>query len=42
MAGSEGVVISDDFNPLESMQIAKAEVYRQLLIDRIGSDLLLW
>ena len=42
LAGTEGVVISDDFNPLESMQVAKAEAYRQLLLERLGSDLLLW
>ncbi len=42
MAGTDGTVITDDFNPLEHMQVAKAEVYRQLLIDRVGSDLLLW
>ena len=29
-------IITDDFNPLESMQIAKAERYRELLVERVG------
>ncbi|MCC5842350.1 MAG: fused MFS/spermidine synthase [Opitutales bacterium] len=38
--GGKGRLITDDFNPLETLNIRKAETYRQLLIDRIGRDLL--
>ena len=37
---SGGLVITDDFNPLEYLQIAKAEYYRNVLIDRVGLSLL--
>ena len=37
----DGFVITDDFNPLESMQVRKAEVYRQKLLERVGKQLLL-
>ena len=37
-----GFVITDDFNPLESMQVRKAEVYRELLVQRIGAAMLTW
>lgn len=33
-------VITDDYNPLEFLQIAKAEYYRKLLIDRVGESVL--
>lgn len=36
-----GFVITDDFNPLESMQKRNAEVYRQKLLERINVELLL-
>jgi spermidine synthase len=36
-----GRVISDDFNPLESMQVRKAEAYRNLFMERLAFDLLL-
>jgi spermidine synthase len=42
MDESQGVLITDDFNPLESMQIAKAEAYRQMLLERVDVDLLMW
>jgi spermidine synthase len=35
-----GFVITDDFNPLESMQVKKAEIYRHQLLSDIGADLL--
>ena len=35
-----GVLITDDYNPLEYLQIAKAEYYRDLLIDRVGQSIL--
>lgn len=37
-----GLIITDDFNPLESMQVKKAELYRKYLVDRVGKDMLLW
>jgi spermidine synthase len=33
-------IITDDFNPLENMQISKAEAYRQVLLERVGLELL--
>jgi len=36
-----GVELTDDFNPLERMQIRKAERYRQLFVERIAPELLL-
>ena len=38
---NDGLVITDDFNPLENLQITKTEAYRQLLVERVGIDLLL-
>ncbi len=38
--GDGGTIITDDFNPLEYQQIAKAEHYRDLLIQRVGRDVL--
>ncbi|SMF34191.1 Predicted spermidine synthase with an N-terminal membrane domain [Alteromonadaceae bacterium Bs31] len=35
-----GRVITDDFNPLEFLQIAKAEYYRNILVDRVGQSIL--
>ncbi|WP_185233023.1 fused MFS/spermidine synthase [Teredinibacter franksiae] len=32
--------ITDDYNPLEFLQIAKAEYYRNMLIDRVGAAIL--
>lgn len=40
VAGTNGMVITDNYNPLESMQLAKAEYYRDVLIDRLGKDIL--
>jgi len=40
VAGDSDLVITDDFNPLETLHIAKAEYYRDLLIDRVGRDIL--
>ena len=33
---AEGEIITDDFNPLERLQVAKAERYRALLLERMG------
>jgi len=38
----EGIVITDDYNPLESLQIGKAEAYRKLLQRRVGGNIFLW
>ena len=35
-----GFVITDDFNPLESMQVKKAEIYRHQVLADISPDLL--
>ena len=37
---TEGELITDDFNPLERLQVAKAERYRTLLLERMGPMLL--
>lgn len=38
--GYGGRIITDDYNPMETMQIAKAEYYREILVDRLGQDIL--
>ncbi len=40
VSGSRGVLITDDFNPLETLNVGKAEQYREILIERVGRDLL--
>jgi spermidine synthase len=35
-----GTVLTDDFNPLEHLQVRKAEHYREILVEWLGSDLL--
>ncbi len=35
------IVITDDFNPLEHMQVRKAELYRELFMERVAPALLL-
>ncbi len=42
ISGEDSFVITDDFNPLESMQIAKAELYREMLKQRVGEEILFW
>ncbi|MBX2858169.1 MAG: fused MFS/spermidine synthase [Cellvibrionaceae bacterium] len=37
---SNGTLITDDYNPLEFMQIAKAEYYREILVQRVGQSVL--
>ena len=37
---SQGSILTDNLNPLEHMQIAKAEKYRQTLVGWFGADLL--
>lgn len=40
ISGKTGILITDDFNPLESLQVAKAEYYRNILIKRVGKEIL--
>jgi len=35
------LIVTDDYNPLESMQVRKAEAYRNLFMERLAFDLLL-
>jgi ribosomal protein S12 methylthiotransferase accessory factor YcaO len=35
-----GTLITDDFNPLEKLQVAKTERYREILLERMGPMLL--
>ncbi len=35
----DGVILTDNFNPLEHLQIAKAEKYRHFLMDMFGEEL---
>ena len=37
---NQGIVITDNFNPLESMQVRKAENYRTIFMQRISPELL--
>lgn len=37
----DAFVITDDYNPLESLQVAKAEHYRDILMKRLGKEILL-
>ena len=41
MTDTGGIIITDDFNPMESMQVRKAESYRKIFMDRIAPELLL-
>jgi spermidine synthase len=37
---TQGLVLTDNFNPLEHLQVHKAEYYRRFLVDWLGADLL--
>jgi spermidine synthase len=37
---SNGLILTDDLNPLEHLQTAKAEYYRHFIVDWLGADLL--
>lgn len=37
---SQGIVLTDNFNPLEHLQIRKAEHYRHIVVEWLGSELL--
>jgi len=41
MIGNDGIIITDNFNPMESMQVRKAESYRKMFMERIAPELLL-
>lgn len=36
-----GIVLTDDYNPLEHMQVRKTELYRKVFMERIAPELLL-
>jgi spermidine synthase len=38
---SDGFIITDDYNPMESRQVRKSEAYRKLFLERIAFELLL-
>lgn len=40
LSDSGGIVITDDFNPMESMQVRKAETYRKIFMERVTAELL--
>ncbi|MBS3951564.1 MAG: fused MFS/spermidine synthase [Methylomicrobium sp.] len=37
---ADGILITDDFNPMESMQVRKSEAYRKIFMQRIDPELL--
>lgn len=37
---SQGIILTDDFNPIESLQTKKSEYYRRFVVDWLGADLL--
>ena len=37
----QGIVLTDDFNPLEHMQVGKSEHYRDVLVSWFGNELLI-
>lgn len=41
MTDTDGIIITDDYNPMESMQVRKAESYRKIFMERIAPELLL-
>jgi spermidine synthase len=40
MDNSKGIILTDNFNPLEHLQTAKSENYRRLIVDMFGPELL--
>ncbi|MCD8483481.1 MAG: fused MFS/spermidine synthase [Verrucomicrobia bacterium] len=38
LSGASGQMITDDFNPMETLNLGKAEAYREILLERIGRD----
>ena len=41
LADSGGIVVTDNYNPMESLQVRKAETYRKQFMERIAYELLL-
>ena len=41
ISDTDGFLITDDYNPMESRQVRKSEAYRKLFLERIAFDLLL-
>lgn len=41
ISDTDGFLITDDYNPMESRQVRKSEAYRKLFLDRIAFELLL-
>ena len=41
LSDSGGIVITDNYNPMESMQVRKSETYRKVFMERITPELLL-
>ncbi|QWF70188.1 fused MFS/spermidine synthase [Methylomonas paludis] len=39
MTDTNGIIITDDYNPLESLQVRKAEAYRKIFMQRIPPEL---
>ena len=42
ISGVSGLLITDDFNPLETLNIVKAIAYRNMLVEHVGRDLLFY
>ncbi|HZM00855.1 MAG TPA: fused MFS/spermidine synthase, partial [Planctomycetota bacterium] len=40
LSGEPGLVLTDDFNPLDFLQLSMSESYRELLVGRMGLDVL--
>ncbi|MCP9442337.1 MAG: hypothetical protein NNA20_07060, partial [Nitrospira sp.] len=38
---TDGFIITDDYNPLDRLQVRKAEAYRRIFLERIAFDLLI-
>ena len=39
---TNGFILTDNYNPLDSLQVKKAELYRKQMVDRVGKKILLW
>ena len=37
---NDGIIISDNYNPMESLQIRKSEYYRKVFMERVSPELL--
>jgi len=41
LSDTDGIIITDNFNPMESLQIRKSEYYRKVFMERVTPDLLM-